>query len=75
MRKRFSLAAPLFIFCIPSLVSACSCYVGGGKCDQSWNYGKVIFTGTVTRQLAQADRFTKVFQLSVSESFRGPAGG
>ena len=73
MRKRFSLAASLLIFCIPSLVTACSCYVGGGKCDQSWNHGKVIFAGTVTRQLVRADRFTKVFQLSVSESFRGPA--
>jgi len=73
MRKRLSLAASLLIFCVPSLVTACSCGIGGGKCDQSWNYGKEIFTGTVTRQLIQPDRFTKVFQLSVSESFRGHA--
>jgi len=72
MCKRLLLAASLLIFCTPSLVSACSCYVGGGKCDQSWNYGKVIFAGTVTRQLVSPDRFTKVFQLSISESFRGP---
>jgi len=55
------------------MVSACSCYVGGGKCDRSWDYGKVIFAGTVTRELLRADSFTRVFQLSVSESFRGPA--
>jgi hypothetical protein len=73
MCKRLLLAASLLIFCIPSIVSACSCAVGGGKCDRSWNHGKVIFAGTVTRELLRADRFTRVFQLSVSESFRGPA--
>jgi hypothetical protein len=73
MLKRFVLAASLLIFWTPSVVNACSCYVGGGKCDQSWNYGKVIFTGTVTRELIPPGMFTRVFQLSVSESFRGPA--
>src|SRR5215216_1147937 len=74
MLQRFILAASLLVFCTPSLVSACSCSVGGGKCDRSWNYGKVIFTGTVTRQLLPMDVFSRrVFQLSVSESFRGPA--
>src|SRR6185503_13036130 len=74
MFKGFILAASLLIFCTPSLVSACSCFVGGGKCDRSWNYGKVIFTGTVTRRVLPTDVFSRrVFQLSVSESFRGPA--
>ncbi|HEX5602936.1 MAG TPA: hypothetical protein VFX63_10315 [Pyrinomonadaceae bacterium] len=73
MSKRLLVAASLLIFSIPSLVSACTCTVGGGKCDRSWNYGKVIFAGTVTRELLSTERFTRVFQLSVSESFRGPA--
>jgi len=74
MLKRFLLAASLLVFCTPSLVSACSCAVGGGKCDRSWNYGNVIFVGTVTRRLLPTDVFSRrVFQLSVSESFRGPA--
>jgi hypothetical protein len=74
MLKRFILAASLLVFCTPSLVNACLCAVGGGKCDQSWNYGQVIVTGTVTRRLLPTDVFSRrVFQLSVSESFRGPA--
>lgn len=73
MLRRFVLAASFLIFCTPSLVSACSCVVGGGKCDQSWNRGNVIFTGTVTRELTSTKRFERIFELSVSESFRGPA--
>lgn len=74
MLKRFFLAASLLIFWTPSVVNACSCYMNRGKCDQTWNHGKVIFAATVTRQLIPTDGFSRrVFELSVSESFLGPA--
>ena len=52
MRKLFFLAASFLIFCTPSLVSACTCAFAPGTCQQTWKSGEVIFTGKVTRKIA-----------------------
>ena len=78
--KRILLAAAFLLVCTPSFVSACTCGMSPGTCTQSWKWGQVIFTGTVTGKLSAPaprtvdDHFTQnAFQFSVSETFRGSA--
>ena len=77
MLKRFLMAASVLIFCTPSLVSACTCSLSPGTCNQDWRSGQVIFTGTVTSKVTAdtpiAGIARNAFQFSVAESFRGPA--
>jgi hypothetical protein len=80
MRKRFSLAASFLIFCMPSLVTACTCGLEIGTCGQSWKAGEVVFIGKVTGKFTDSapatteDLFARnAFRFSVSESFRGSA--
>ena len=80
MLKRFVPVAFLLMFCAPSVVSACTCAMSAGSCNQTWKSGQVIFTGTVTSKLTVTapatveDAFMRnAFQFSVSEAFRGSA--